>query len=96
MDLVNKAVWIDLKGDGRQSILCARATTTTDDNDNEHSSRTTTTGELVWLERPLPHSYDESTGAPLEEDGSDFDPFSLRHAPWKLRYVSFVCVDLYI
>ena len=85
MDLVNKAVWIDLTGDGRQSILCARATST-----NESG---TTTGELVWLERPLPHSYDANTGDPLEEDGTDFDPFSPRHAPWKLRYVSLCFLD---
>jgi len=72
----HKAVWMELTGDGRQSILCARA---------KMSPFGQGEGQLVWLERPLPHSYDEDTGTPLNEDGSLFDPFSPSHMPWKSR-----------
>ena len=74
------AVWMDLTGDGRQSILCARAKMTLLGNGGGE-------GQLVWLERPMPHSYDANTGAPLDEDGLPFDPFGSRHMPWKMRYV---------
>lgn len=47
------------------------------------------------LERPLPHSYDEDTGTPLDEDGSLFDPFSPRHMPWKSRYAILLSIGVY-
>ena len=40
-------------------------------------------GQLVWLEMPEPHHFDAASGTPLEEDGTEFDPFSSRHLPWK-------------
>lgn len=45
-------------------------------------------GQLVWLEMPKPHHYDKATGTPLEEDGTEFDPFSLKHLPWKERILA--------
>ena len=76
----HKAVWMDLTGDGRLSILAARAKLPLLSNGGGE-------GQLVWLERPMPHSYDANTGAPLDEDGLPFDPFGPRHMPWKMRYV---------
>jgi hypothetical protein len=45
-------------------------------------------GQLVWLEMPKPHHFDEATGTPLEDDGTTFDPFSARHLPWKERILA--------
>jgi hypothetical protein len=75
----HRSVWLDLTGDGRKSILTARAKL----NPGVKGSNPKT--QLVWLEMPKPHSIDEATGTPLEEDGTIFDPFSLRHLPWKTR-----------
>jgi hypothetical protein len=81
---------VDLTGDGRQSILTARAKLrkvpgkTSNSNSDLESSRPKN-GQLVWLEMPKPHDFDEATGTPLEEDGTTFDPFSARHLPWKER-----------
>jgi hypothetical protein len=80
---------VDLTGDGRQSILTARAKLrkVAGKTDNLEESRPKN-GQLVWLEMPKPHHYDEATGTPLEEDGTAFDPFSLRHLPWKERVLA--------
>ena len=86
----HKAAWVDLTGDGRKSILTARAklrkepTSTTGKVSAERESRPKN-GQLVMLEMPRPHHVDEATGTPLEEDGTPFDPFSARHLPWKER-----------
>jgi hypothetical protein len=86
----HRAAWVDLTGDGRQSILTARARVSTSlrsesSNDQKAgvTSGITKSGELVWLEMPKPHSIDSQTGTPLESDGTVFDPFSARHIPWK-------------
>lgn len=102
----HKSIWVDLTGDGRQSILTARAklrkvaTTTsietTDSPKNEiHAMQETKVeqnrpknGQLIWLEMPKPHHFDEETGTPLEEDGTAFNPFSTRHLPWKERVLA--------
>ena len=42
-------------------------------------------GQLIFLERPKPHHYDDR-GIPRHEDNTLFDPFSSRNTPWKLRY----------
>jgi len=94
----HRAVWIDLTGDGRQSILTARARRPPlIPNHNGHSTTNTVGntapaysndvyGQLVWLERPKPHHYDTITGTiPLNEDNTLFDPFSPQHIPWKMR-----------
>lgn len=86
----HRAVWMDMTGDGRQSILAARAKlpllkgkgNSQDDNNN---GGTLGKGQLVWLERPMPHTVDERTGTPLDVDGTVFDPFSPANTPWKLR-----------
>ena len=82
----HRAVWVDLTGDGRKSVLTARA---------RAPSPTTGTsgGQLVWLETPQPFSYDKATGTPLEEDGTEFDPFDTRHIPWKTRYDELLLCD---
>ena len=106
----HKSIWVDLTGDGRQSILTARAklrkvaTTTT----STTQSRTTDSsniymdamgtdleeqgrpknGQLIWLEMPKPHHFDEKTDTPLEEDGTTFNPFNARHLPWKERILA--------
>lgn len=83
----HRAVWVDLTGDGRRSILTARAKlqkVASDKHQDLEDSRPKN-GQLVWLEMPKPHHYDETTGTPLEEDGTAFDPFSARHLPWKER-----------
>lgn len=74
----HRAVWVDLKGEGRKSILTARCRTKVD-----WKTGLAAEGELVWLECPEPPLYDHTTGNPLEEDGSPFDPFHSRHTPWK-------------
>ena len=123
----HRATWVDLTGDGRLSVLTARAklrkgsdstvvggesvgngpvdgrqrspsmqnyeqmssvSTTTDRSTTTGTTATTpttttTNGQLLWLEMPQPHHFDEETGTPLEEDGTEFDPFSSRHLPWK-------------
>lgn len=72
----HKAVWIDLTGDGRRSILSARA---------RKPMFGDSQGQLVWLECPLPQAHDEDTGDHLDTDGNEFDLFSEANAPWKLR-----------
>lgn len=79
-----RAVWIDLTGDGRRSILTARAKSPSLLKNGEQAARNNPqTGQLVWLEMPKPHSTDKATGTNLEVDGTVFDPFSARHTPWK-------------
>jgi hypothetical protein len=83
---------VDLTGDGRMSILTARAklrkeaSATSQSGSSAVSSRPKN-GQLIWLECPKPFQFDAATGTPLEEDGTRFDPFSARHVPWKERYV---------
>ncbi|KAL7549409.1 hypothetical protein ACHAWF_012679 [Thalassiosira exigua] len=86
----HKAIWLDLTGDGRMSILTARAKFPLLKSNNgvqqqSSGSQGKGQGQLVWLERPMPHSYDANTGTPLDVDGTVFDPFSARNTPWKLR-----------
>jgi hypothetical protein len=79
---------MDLTGDGRQSILAARAklpSILNSKNREAERTRTLGKGQLVWLERPMPHSFDVETGTPLDVDGTVFDPFNARNTPWKLR-----------
>eukprot|EP00542_Grammatophora_oceanica_P010261 CAMPEP_0194026388 /NCGR_PEP_ID=MMETSP0009_2-20130614/706_1 /TAXON_ID=210454 /ORGANISM="Grammatophora oceanica, Strain CCMP 410" /LENGTH=764 /DNA_ID=CAMNT_0038665057 /DNA_START=476 /DNA_END=2770 /DNA_ORIENTATION=- len=76
----HRAVWVDLTGDGRKSILTARTKMSSMLNGDEAG---TTKAQLVWLELPEPHHYCDVTGSPLEEDGSLFDPLHARHLPWK-------------
>eukprot|EP00978_Attheya_sp_CCMP212_P013193 scaffold33112_cov45-Attheya_sp.AAC.1 len=99
----HRAVWVDLTGDGRKSILTARAKRPSlwrGKKSSNSSEAAPTKGQLVWLECPKPHSYDESTGNPLEVDGTLFDPLSSRHTPWKVRVldegpdVMFAVADL--
>lgn len=85
----HRAVWTDLTGDGRLSILAARAKFPLLQGSNgagEEGGRAQGKGQLVWLERPMPHSFDAATGTPLDVDNTLFDPFSARNTPWKLRY----------
>jgi len=94
----HRAIWMDITGDGRQSILAARAKFPLMKNSNSGSSAqhrqdekgTSRSmgkgqGQLVWLERPQPHSFCANTGTPLDADGTIFDPFSVKNTPWKLR-----------
>ncbi|KAL7538159.1 hypothetical protein ACHAXR_008323 [Thalassiosira sp. AJA248-18] len=83
----HRAVWMDLTGDGRQSILAARAKfpLLKSNSAQEEGSGTPGKGQLVWLERPMPHSFDNNTGTPLDVDGTVFDAFNARNTPWKLR-----------
>jgi hypothetical protein len=88
----HKAMWMDLTGDGRQSILSARAKVAPlrNKNNNIHDERrgggnTFGRGQLVWLECPKPHSFASDSQTPLDVDGTVFDPFSSRNTPWKLR-----------
>lgn len=78
---------MDLTGDGRQSILAARAKLPSIINGNGQNGDMTRsgTGELVWLERPVPYSFDVKTGTPLNVDGTVFDPFNAHNTPWKMR-----------
>ena len=77
----HRAVWLDLTGDRRQSILTARCKVSSVLNNRKNgggivTSGITKTGQLVWLECPKPHSY-SATGTPLERDGkTELDPFS--------------------
>lgn len=82
---------MDLTGDGRKSILTARAKlrkVAGNKNDPTEDDSRPKNGQLVWLEMPEPHHFDESTGTPLEKDGTAFDPFSTRHLPWKERVLA--------
>jgi len=95
----HRAIWMDITGDGRQSILAARAKFPLMKNSNgsgsgaQHRQDDKGTsrsmgkgqGQLVWLERPQPHSFCANTGTPLDADGTIFDPFSVKNTPWKLR-----------
>jgi hypothetical protein len=72
----HRSVWLDLTGDGRKSILTARAKLNT-------MKGSKVTAQLVWLEMPKPDRIDQASGTPLEVDGTVFDPFSARHLPWK-------------
>jgi len=83
----HRAIWVDLTGDGRRSILTARAKLRKVSDGSEEGSRPKN-GQLIMLEMPKPHHYDERTGTPLEEDGTAFDPFSARHLPWKERILA--------
>jgi len=80
----HRAIWIDLTGDGRQSILTARAKRPSLLN-QDVSSSLSNRAQLVWLECPKPHSYHELTGLPLDVDGTLYDPFHPRNVPWKVR-----------
>jgi len=88
----HRSIWIDLTGDGRQSVLTARAKRPSLLKKGDGSASLSVNEEslpakaqLVWLERPIPHSYDKSTGTPLDKDGLIFDPFGPKHTPWKVR-----------
>ena len=81
----HRAVWMDMTGDGRQSILAARAKLPLLKGNSQDDNGTSGKGQLVWLERPMPHTFDERTGTPLDVDGTVFDPFSPANTPWKLR-----------
>ena len=88
----HKAMWMDLTGDGRQSILSARAKVAPLRNNNKNihdesrgGGNTFGRGQLVWLECPRPHSFAPGSQTPLDVDGTVFDPFSSRNTPWKLR-----------
>ncbi|KAI2490583.1 hypothetical protein MHU86_23981 [Fragilaria crotonensis] len=79
----HKSVWVDLTGDGRKSILTARAQM------NSPFGNKTARTQLVWLEMPKPHAVvtDDSSNNinqyAVEADGSPFDPFHPQHLPWK-------------
>jgi hypothetical protein len=90
----HRSIWIDLTGDGRKSILTSRAKrpkilnkgdAKVPSNEEGMSGAISTEAQLVWLERPKPFCYDQSSGTPLDKDGLVFDPFSPKHTPWKLR-----------
>eukprot|EP00581_Thalassiosira_minuscula_P018175 CAMPEP_0183715222 /NCGR_PEP_ID=MMETSP0737-20130205/9543_1 /TAXON_ID=385413 /ORGANISM="Thalassiosira miniscula, Strain CCMP1093" /LENGTH=868 /DNA_ID=CAMNT_0025944311 /DNA_START=383 /DNA_END=2986 /DNA_ORIENTATION=- len=90
----HRAVWMDLTGDGRLSVMAARAKLPLlPEGDKgvpqqEGGGKTPGKGQLVWLERPKPHSFDPETGTPLDVDGTVFDPFNARNTPWKLRVLA--------
>jgi hypothetical protein len=85
----HRAVWVDLTGDGRKSILAARCQVSVASRENGGvTSGISKTGQLVWLECPKPHSFDPETGTPLERDGTMFDPFSSRHVPWTAQVLA--------
>eukprot|EP00578_Thalassiosira_sp_NH16_P014276 CAMPEP_0181112156 /NCGR_PEP_ID=MMETSP1071-20121207/19666_1 /TAXON_ID=35127 /ORGANISM="Thalassiosira sp., Strain NH16" /LENGTH=753 /DNA_ID=CAMNT_0023196113 /DNA_START=505 /DNA_END=2763 /DNA_ORIENTATION=- len=83
----HRAIWLDMTGDGRQSILAARAKLPLfkGNEAQEDGGSALGKGQLVWLECPKPYSFDANTGTPLDVDGTVFDPFRPRNAPWKLR-----------
>ena len=75
----HRATGIDLTGDGRMSILTARAR-------SPALGSKGLAGELCWLEMPKAPKFDPVTGQGFEDDGkTPFDPYSSTHAPWKLR-----------
>eukprot|EP00536_Pseudo-nitzschia_multiseries_P008844 jgi/Psemu1/199154/e_gw1.232.77.1 len=86
----HKSIWVDLTGDGRQSILTARAKLRKQDPDVdvEMEKNRPKNGQLIWLEMPKPHRYDAETGTALEKDGTAFNPFDARHLPWKERVLA--------
>ncbi len=85
----HRAVWVDLTGDGRQSLLTARCQVSTSLNaDLNIMSGIQKTGELVWLECPSPASMDPTTGTPLDQDGTVFDPLDPKHLPWKAHVLA--------
>jgi hypothetical protein len=85
----HRSVWIDLTGDGRKSILTARAKVSSRFSSNNGASvNGMAETQLLWLEQPKPSRYDTITGTPLEDDGTVFDPFSPRHLPWKAHVLS--------
>lgn len=88
----HRAVWVDLTGDGRKSILTARCKVSTVLDGKSGDGMVTTgvskAGELVWLECPKPAFIDPESGTPLESDGTVFDPFNTRHMPWKTRVLA--------
>ena len=89
----HRAVWMDLTGDGRQSILTARCQVSTvldtrKTGDGMVTSGVTKSGQLLWLECPKPAAIDPISGTPLESDGTIFDPFNTRHLPWKERVLT--------
>lgn len=80
-----------MTGDGRKSILTARAKLRKVKGKDSHAldeDFRPKNGQLVWLEMPKPHHFDEATGTPLEKDGTAFDPFSSRHIPWTERVLA--------
>lgn len=81
----HRAVWMDMTGDGRQSILAARAKLPLLKGNSQDDNGNLGRGQLVWLERPTPHTFDNRTGTPLDVGGTVFDPFSPANTPWKLR-----------
>jgi len=84
----HRSIWVDLTGDGRKSILTARAkrpSIMTLVNGGEIKSSIPHETQLVWLERPQPYRYDDATGTPLDRNGLKFDPFSSFNTPWKVR-----------
>lgn len=89
----HRAVWVDLTGDGRKSILTARcrvstALSSTDASVDGMASGVTKSGELVWLECPKPDRIDDTTGVPLDSDGSVFDPFHPKYLPWQAHVLA--------
>ncbi|GKZ01424.1 hypothetical protein MPSEU_001093200 [Mayamaea pseudoterrestris] len=85
----HQAVWIDLTGDGRLSLLAARCQVSVASRENGGvTSGISKKGQLVWLECPKPHSFDPTTNTPLEIDGTVYDPFSARHTPWTTRVLA--------
>ena len=78
----HKSVWVDLTGDGRKSILTARAQMNSPFGNNNNEKKKTARTQLVWLEMPHAHAVD-SNGHAVDADGSAFDPFHPRHLPWK-------------
>ena len=85
----HRATWMDLTGDGRLSLLAARCQVSVASRENGGvTSGISKTGQLVWLECPVPHTIDPDTGTPLDIDGTVFDPFGARHTPWKTRVLA--------
>jgi hypothetical protein len=90
----HKAIWTDLTGDGRKSILTARAKIASPSFVKPRAQT-----QLVWLELPKAHTISDDK-IPLEEDGSPFNPFHPRHLPWKAHVldegpdVMFAVADL--
>ena len=91
--ITSRAVWVDLTGDGRLSLLTARALSPLgskakpykNQDSEKNAPRKPKSGQLVCLEMPRPHRFDEATGTPLESDGTIFDPFNPEHLPWKTQ-----------
>lgn len=89
----SRAVWVDLTGDGKKSILTARALSPLGNSAKNYKTKETAgstsrkpkSGQLVCLEMPSPHRFDEATGTPLESDGTIFDPLNPEHLPWKTQ-----------